>query len=866
LFRKGHKPIIIIAICDWHFFSALIGQFHPMLRNYFKIAWRNLTGQKSTTIINILGLAVGISACLIIFLITRFEFSYDRFHPDGERIYRLVLDIDDPAEGKFHRSQIPYAAALTIQREFRGVEKAANFFSYSARVTVPEKGKQSRKFPESHPSETIIPQFSYFDIFNYQWLYGSAATALEQPFHVVLTESRARLYFGSLPLDKIIGRELIYDDSLHLTVSGIVKDWGQHSDLAFSEFISISTIQASWLRNVSDLQQAVKPDWTEPDYTQNFIKLAKGTRLRQFEQQTVRMVNDHMLRRGDPTTYRITLQPLSAMHFDPDYEDFYSRKANLPTLYILMGIAAFILLIAAINFINLSTAQSMRRAKEVGIRKVLGSSRSRLVLQILTEAFILTCLSVICSLLIISPLLRIFRSFIPNGLKFELSDSFTWLFLLITILFTSLLAGLYPALALSSFAPIRSLQAHGMARQKGYFRKGLIVFQFTLSIAFIIATIVMGSQTHYLLSKDMGFTKDAILSISTSNNYATNKRNILAERIRRLPGIDMVSACWSPPMINYNRAEGGMLQLKDKATKVECSERMGDEYYVPLFGLKIIAGRNFKAPQDDTVEVIPSRVPYGYSLPSIRSEFLINETCVRQLGFKSPEEALGHFASTRYPEVSGPIVGVVADFHAQSLFSPITPTYIYGTKNLWGGGLQVKLAPSAKCTAQFRSTLAAIKKSWKEIFPDEQFQYQFLDESIAGFYEKEERTAKITNAAMIVAIFISCMGLFGLVTFTAEQRTKEIGIRKVLGASVSGIVALLTKDFLQLVFLSMFIASPIAWYFLHRWLENFAYRVTISWWVFVLAGVGAIAVAWITVSFRAIRAAIANPVTCLRSE
>jgi len=837
-----------------------------MLSNYFKIAWRNLAGQKSTAIINILGLAMGISACLIIFLITRFEFSYDRSHPDGERIYRVVLDVDHPVYGKSYRSQIPYAAALTIQREFTGVERMANFFSYSARVTVPEAGKPSRRFLESYPSKTIIPQSSYFDIFSYQWLYGNAATALEQPFRVVLTESRARLYFGSLPLGKIIGRELIYDDSLHLTVSGIVKDWEQHSDLAFSEFISLSTVGAGFLKHVSTLKQAVRPDWTMPDYTQNFVKLSKGTTPRQFERQAVKMVNAHMIRKNDPTTVRMTLEPLSAIHFDPHYEDFYSRKANLPTLYILMGIATFILLIAAINFINLSTAQSMRRAKEIGIRKVLGSNRSGLVLQLLTETFILTCLAVICSLLIVPPVLRIFRDFMPNGLEFEPSDAFTWIFLLGTILFTSLLAGLYPALVLSSYLPIRSLQARGMARQRGYFRKGLIVFQFTISLVFIIGTIVIGSQTHLLLDKDLGFTKDAIISIQTSDNYATNKRNMLAERIRQLPGVGMVSACWSAPMINYNHPEGRILQLKDKPTKVECAERMGDEYYIPLFGIKIIAGRNFTTPRNDTVGFVPARAPYGFSLPPTKSEILINETCARQLGFKSPEDAIGHFAYTSYPEVSGPIVGVVADFHSQSLFSPITPTYLYGTKNLWNGGLQVKLVMQAKSAAQFKTTLAAIEKSWKEIFPEEKFEYRFLDESIAAFYDKEQKTAKITNAAMIIAIFVSCMGLFGLVTFTAEQRTKEIGIRKVLGASVSGIVALLSKDFLQLVFLSILIASPIAWYFLHRWLQDFAYRITISWWIFVLAGSGAIAMALITVSFRAIKAAIANPVKSLRTE
>lgn len=686
----------------------------------------------------------------------------------------------------------------------------------------------------------------------------------------MLTESRAHLYFGSMPLGKIMGRELIYDDSLHLTVSGIVKDRNQHSDLNFKEFISFGTIQSSFLKHVSDLQLAAKPAWNMPDYTQNFVKLAKGTMPAQFERQTVKMIKEHMTDKGDPRKVRITLQPLSAIHFDSNYQDFYSRKAYLPTLYILMGIATFILLIAAINFINLTTAQSLRRAKEIGIRKVLGSNRSSLVFQFLTETFLFTCLAVICSLLIISPVLRIFQDFIPKGLKFEQADPFNWIFLLGTILVTALLAGLYPALVLSSYLPIRSLQARGMARQKDYLRKGLIVFQFTISLVFIIGTIVIGNQNHYLLSKDMRFTKDAIISIRTSDDYATNKRNILAERIRQLPGVRMVSACWTAPMINYNRPEGNFLQLKDRPTIVECSERIGDEYYVPLFGLKILAGRNFMPPHDDTAGFVPSRVQYnGFTFAPKRTEILINETCARQLGFKTPEEAIGHIVRTPPPNIdaiSGPIVGVIADFHAQSLFSPIGPTYLYGSKNLWRGGVQVQLSMQGKNTAQFQTTLKMIEKKWKEIFPDEKFEYRFLDASIAGFYEKERRTGQITNAAMIISIFVSCMGLFGLVAFTAEQRTKEIGIRKVLGASASTIVAMLSKDFLKLIILSIVIASPVAYYFLHRWLQDFAYRINISWWIFALAGSGAILVALITVSFRAIKTAIANPVKSLRTE
>jgi hypothetical protein len=840
-----------------------------MFRNYLKVAWRNLSRQTFTTIINVSCLSIGISACLVIYLVTHFEFTFDKFHPDGDRIYRVVLNIDDPHYGKSYRSQIPYAAALQIQRAFTGVEHTANFFSYGAKVTVPRQDSSSGRFAERYPSKTIIANSSYFTIFPYLWLYGNASTALEQPFRIVLTESRARQYFGSLPIDRVLGKELVYDDSLRLIISGVVKDWSGHSDLDFQEFISLPTIQASFLRNLSDLKQANRPDWTLPDYTQNFVKLAKGTTPAQFELQAARMVKEHMVSKNDPFTVQIRLQPLSTIHFDGRYTDFYSRQAHLSSLYLLMAIAGFILLIAAINIINLSTAQSIRRSKEIGIRKVLGSGRIRLITQFLSETFVLTCMAVLCSLLIARPVLYLIRDFIPAGVAVDLFDGFTWIFLLGTILVTSLLAGLYPSLVLSAYSPLRTLQARGAARQKGYFRQGLIVFQFTISLLFIIGTIVIGNQTRYLLNKDLGFAKDAIVSIGTSDNYATSKRNILAEKVRQLPGVDMVSACWIAPVLNYNQPEGSFIQLINSNNKVECSERTGDQFYVPLFGLKLLAGRNFLPPQDDTMNFVPNLVPYDFSFPKKRTEILINATCARELGFKTPQEAIGHFVRTPAPNldaISGPIVGVVADFHAQSLFSPIRPVYIYGTKNLWRGGIQVKLSTQANSNATIHSTLQAIEKSWKEVYPEEAFTYRFLDETIADMYVRQRMTARITTAAMIVAIFISCMGLYALVTFSAEQRTKEIGIRKVLGASVQGIVGMLSKDFLLLVSLSILLASPIAWYFLHRWLQDFAFRIPISWWIFVLSGAGAMALALITISFKAIKAAIANPVKSLRTE
>jgi hypothetical protein len=493
-----------------------------------------------------------------------------------------------------------------------------------------------------------------------------------------------------------------------------------------------------------------------------------------------------------------------------------------------------------------------------------------LILQFLTETFLLTCVAVILSLLLANPLLTLFRDFIPDGVTINLADPFTWLFLAGIILFTSLLAGLYPAFVISSYSPKRALQARGVARQKGYFQKGLIVLQFTISLLFIIGTIVIGSQAHYLVNKDTGFKKDEIISIYTSDNYATNKRNLLAESVRQVQGVSMVSACWTPPMIDFNRSEQNNLQLIDKPNIVECSERIGDEYFVPLFGLKIIAGRNIRPPHDDTVGFVPSHgYQYGSIAPRKQTEILISETCARQLGFKTPQEAIGHLVRTPAPNLNalnGPVVGVIADFHAQSLFSPIRPAYIYGSRNLWRGGIQVKLSGNANRNAKIPDVLKAIEKCWKQVYPTEEFKYQFLDESIADMYKAQRRTARITTATMIVAIFISCMGLFALFSFATEQRIKEIGIRKVLGASVSAIVSMLSKDFLILITISIFIASPIAWYFLQRWIQDFSYHIQISWWIFALSGAGAIMVAFTTVGYHAIKAALANPVESLRNE
>jgi len=662
----------------------------------------------------------------------------------------------------------------------------------------------------------------------------------------------------------VIGREIIYNDSLHLSVSGIVKDYPKNSDFVFKEFISLSTISHSFLNKPPYLPGVTDPaKWGWNDMGQAFIKVSPGTTAANFANQTPALINIENSQHGkfsnSKTHQSILLQPLADIHFNPDYgSDYYSIQSDRRTLFGLMGIAALILLIAVINFINLATAQSIGRAKEIGIRKVLGSGRAALILRYLGETFVLVSLAIIVSLLICRLLLNAFPTIIPDGVTLDILSPSLPLFLITMAILTTLLSGLYPAKLLSAYSPAQSLKgATGqIANSKSPLRKMMIVFQFSVSIIFIIGTIAIGNQVHYLLKKDLGFQKDAIINFFNSGKHRKEDDYVLADRIRRLAGVDKVSISNDPPETAFPGV--GTIQCKDVGTHVEAQHINADDNFVSLYGLKMITGRNFNAPLlDDSA-----------------TEYLINETCSRQLGFKRPEDAIGHLIQEGYfaktgsfiAYRSGQVAGVLADFHSQPLSTPIGAVCIAATIHLRGGLINVKLSTSGKQPVDFSAVIKNIGKEWKTIYPDEDFNYSFYDRTIAGFYSKQQTTGKIMNIAMLVAILISCIGLFGLITFMAAQRTKEIGIRKVLGASVAGVALMLAKEFIFLVILAMLIASPVAYYLIHQWLQSFAYRVNISWWLFVLAGISAILIAMLTISYQAVKAALANPVKTLRAE
>jgi putative ABC transport system permease protein len=813
-----------------------------MIKNYFKIAWRNIAKHKVYTIINVLGLALGICACIVIYIITRYEFSFDRFHPDKERIYRITGELlRNNGEKEFLNSIIPDVAG--IQNDIPGFEARAGLFYYNAKVNIVGIDSKTKEFYDN--DDIIITWPQYFNIFKYDWLAGNASSALNEPYKVVLSENKARKYFGNEPLNKIIGRTVIYNDSLQVTVSGIVKDWKEHSDFPITDFISIGTASNSFLKK--DIPAL---DWSslQPHRSMAFVKLSKGITAEQINAQFAAYIKPRVKTNGFGTLISLHLQPLTDIHFTSDYyrgddgDNF--RKAHLPTLYALMGIALFILIIAAINFINLSTAQSIQRSKEVGVRKVLGSSRKNLVLQFLAESLVLTFIAILISSLLVNPVISLFSSFIPKGIVFDPFNSSTIIFLCILLAGTSLLAGFYPAKVLSSYAPVLSLK--GVTNTTGSgganLRKGLIVFQFSISLIFIIGTLVISNQINFMRTKDKGFKTNAIITVNNWNDQS-GKAGILAEKIKQLPGVDKVILQGTAPM-GFGEQTSLFTYKGKNELNLEVSTKMGNEDFIPFYQMKLIAGRNMI--HTDSLQ-----------------EFVINEAFSKALGFAKPTDAVGKFLYGG--DKPFPIVGVVADFHQGSFHDLIKPAVIEHVPQ-WETNVAVSLATKGKQVSDSKYIISQIEKQWKQLYPDAGFNYSFLDESIAWLFEKDEQAAWLMNAAMIITIFISCMGLFGLAMFTAERRTKEIGIRKVLGASVLNITTMLTKDFIVQVLIAILIASPVAWYFMNQWLQDFAYRVNISWWIFAFAGIIALLIAMITVSFQAIKAAIANPVKSLRTE
>ncbi|MES1217329.1 MAG: FtsX-like permease family protein [Bacteroidota bacterium] len=767
---------------------------------------------------------------------THHEFSFDAFHADRHQIYRVMMDVTEGTGDKSHFARSPVPLAGQARDKISGLDATGSVIPYDAKIKITEGQKAIKEFDshvaDSRFSTTVIAEPQWFAIFGYTFLAGDRNHSLDAPYTIVLTESRAKQYFGNIPLSTIIGKSIVYGDSVMGTVSGIVKDWPSTTDLGFTDFISSHSIESGFLKtniNAGSWAQREMQAWT-------FVKLHKGATIASINSQLLHLVNAASSESIKPTPW---LQPLADMHFDADVIENVIRTAHRPTFYGLMIIAVFILTLAIINFINLSTVQSIRRNKEAGIRKVLGSGRGPLVAQYFAETFLLTLAAVLVAGCFVQPVLNAFHNYIPAGARFNLLNSGSLFFLFIITVMVTLFSASYPSYILSSAVPALVLRN---TEQKGgnqwLLRKGLIVFQFTVSLIFISGVIVMKSQLNYIRSKDLGFNPDVILTVNTPWGDSLAKIPVLENNIKKIKGVSATALQWVAPLADNGR--GRDIKFKPTDTKqTGVVQVAGNEEFIPLYHIQLLAGRNLE-PADTMKEII------------------INETLSKMMGYAHPADVIGK--PIYWSDVPYPIVGVVKDFHTRSLHEPISPLCLVHRKDR-EGVLAIKLGSS-----DVQPVLTEIERVWKGIYPGKNFSYVFYDDTLAGLYEKDRQAATLINVSMAIAIFISCFGLFGLALFTAQKRAKEISIRKILGASVQGLTVMLCIDFIKLVIIGLVIATPLAWYFGNEWLNNFAYRIHISPWMFMLAGVTAIFIALLTVGLQALKAALMNPVKNLRSE
>jgi putative ABC transport system permease protein len=817
-----------------------------MFRNYFKTAWRNFFRKKAFSAINVMGLSIGISAALVIFLIVYYEFSFDKFEKDADRIYRVVLDAKFSGnEG--HSAAVPAPLGSAIQNEVTGVEQTVPVFQFqgdaSAKVTIVKEGSgQPVVFKKQ--DNIVFTNVQYFSLLPYKWIKGSPNASLKNPFNVVLTESRAHQYFPALSLNDIVGKTITYNDDISVTVSGIVGDLHEQTSFHAVEFISLPTIAQTHLRD--QFMMNVWNDWMA--YSQLYIKLKKKISPAHIERQLKSLLNKYNkdANKDAANTMSFRLQPLSDLHFNSLYPGIGQRIAHKPTLYGLLAIAAFILLLGCINFINLTTANATQRAKEIGIRKTMGSSKRQLVFQFLGETFLLTFVAACISVFAAPLLLKLFSDFIPSGLSSDfLYQPVIFAFLFLLAVLVSFISGLYPAMILSGYKPVIVLKGQAFANSSetrhAWVRKTLIVSQFVIAQFFIIATLMVARQINFSLSTDLGYETQGIITFSTPRDTTTIHTRELLNEINAIPEVEIAARGFFSPG-DIGAAFTSVSYAPEPEIKPQVQIRWGDPEYINVYRIKLLAGRNV-APGDTM------------------KEFLINNVYAKLLGFQKPQDAVGKLLS--FNGKTMPVVGVMQDFHDQSMHASITPIVFAGNS---GGTFHIRFKKNNEREATWKNAIAKIQKAYKRVYPEADFEYKFFDKTVEDFYIKEQQTSSLLKWATGLTIFISCLGLLGLVIFTINTRSKEIAIRKVLGASVTNLIAILSTDFMRLVFIAFVIAVPLAWWAVYKWLQDFAFKTEMSWWVFAVSGFSLLFLALLTLSIRTIKTATSNPVKSLRTE
>ncbi len=813
-----------------------------MLKNYLKIAFRSLWRNKGYSAINIFGLAIGLATCLLITLYVTDELSYDKFFKNADRIYRINADIKFGG-GDLHYTQTSDMMGELLKKDYPQVEEYARVYNNEGSKLI-KKGNEF--ITEPH---VVNVDSTFFKIFQLPVVEGEINTALNEPNTVVITASSAKKYFGSL---NVLGKIIEVKNGNKIDpykVTAVIEDIPHNSHLNFDFLFSMKNVNYAWGQMTSHnfhTYLLLQPGTDYKIFEKNFKQYIQKHVFPELQQFVKIGAFEDLEKSGNKLHY--SLLPLTAIHLYSDYSFEFTPTGNIQYVYIFSAVALFILLLACINFMNLSTARSAKRAKEVGVRKVLGTERKTLIAQFLVESTLTAFLGLLIALAIAYMVLPLFNEVAAKSLSVQDLFSRQILpFLLLLPVVVGLLAGSYPALFLSGFKPIVVLKGNSNTGfKKSNLRNALVVFQFATSIVLIIATIVVYNQMQYIQNSKLGYNKDQVLIINGA--YALNKNaETFKNEVLSLQGVSSGTMSSFLPVSNSSRSDNVLATeaVMNNKNSIDMQTWSVDYDYLKTMGMELAAGRNFSK-------------DYGADSSAI----LITETAARLLGLQNPLGKMLYGTANNGVEsatVPFQIIGVVKDFHFESLHKKLGPLSM--RLNSRAGLLSFKVSE-----ANLKTLIPQIESKWKAIAPGMPFSYRFMSNSFDDMYRSEQRASTLAIVFALLAIFIACLGLFGLVTYMAEQRNKEIGIRKVLGASVSNVVTLLSKDFLLLVLLSSVIAFPIAWWAMHTWLKDFEYRINISIWVFIIAILAALLIALITVSFQAIKAAIANPVKSLRSE
>ncbi|GAA5028329.1 ABC transporter permease [Marivirga lumbricoides] len=794
-----------------------------MLQNYIKIALRNIKRYPLRHFIHVFGLSIGITVCVVVFKLISFENNFDTFHQDADQIYRVNTMVD---YGKKVASNpgTPQPLNEALKNEFPSIEITAPV--YHAGKMIVRSGDGAKNLGASDFVSYV--DNGYFEIFNYEWLAGDSSSALDQPNAVVLTVHSAKKYFGEQPLHQIIGNELLYGDTIQTIVKGVVVDLAKQSDLVFTDFISYSTVFGKY-----DADNA--NNWAGlSTQSQMFVKLFPEQE--EAAREGLKAAHQKYVSADIDWIKGFNLEPLREVHFSSTYNGHVGDKRTLKGLMI---IGFLILIIACVNFINLETAQAQLKSKEVGIRKSLGSSRKQLIGQFLMATYLIIVLAILSGILLSHLVVIYFQNLLPAGFDMSFFAMENLVFLLALSLLVLFFCGIYPALVISKYSPVKAIKSGKYQKfDINYFlRKNLIVIQFGFSIAFIIVVLAIKSQMDFLMNKDLGFEKEAIVYIETPYDADFNKNSSLKNELLTVPGVEEVSLSFDALMSGSLIIGSVAYEINGELEELDLQMKMSDTSYLPLHDVPLLAGRYFR---------------------NNKQEVILNAAALTKLGIDSPSEAIGN--SLKYRDSDLLIVGVIDDIHTRSMYEAVKPTMFTYSETVYN--VNVKLASEVNLA----TTLENLQESYKKIYPNEANDFQFLDEAVANFFKNEIRLRKILFFATALAIFLSALGLFGLVSFTISQRLKEISIRKILGATIADILVMVSKEYAMLIGISFLLAIYPAWYFLSDWFSNFHYRISMPVGIYLLSGIIALLLCLCIVLIHSFSAANANPAEVLKDE